>query len=238
MARFTHVTSSWVRRLLWRAILGVVAVTVIPVACLRWIPPPTSAVMLADRFDAIGHAKRQTSMRYHWTRWNAISSPMCLAVVAAEDQRFPNHWGFDFSSIANALEDRGARGRVRGASTITQQVARNLFLWRGRSYVRKGLEAYFAVLLEVLWPKRRILEVYLNIAQFGDGIYGVGAAARVFFGKRPIELETAEAAVLAAVLPNPSRLHVRSPSAYVRERAQWIELQMAQLGGPSYLRDL
>ncbi|MBI3013744.1 MAG: transglycosylase domain-containing protein, partial [Candidatus Tectomicrobia bacterium] len=112
------------------------------------------------------------------------------------------------------------------------------FLWPGRSYLRKGLEAYFTVLLELLWPKRRILEVYLNVAEFGDGIYGVAAAAQAFFGKRPADLGRAEAALLAAVLPNPRRLHARNPSAYVRERARWIEEQMIQLGGPAYLRNL
>jgi monofunctional biosynthetic peptidoglycan transglycosylase len=159
-------------------------------------------------------------------------------VVAAEDQNFPRHWGFDFESILDALQQQGRRRRLRGASTITQQVARNLFLWSGRSYVRKGLEAYFTLLLELLWPKRRILEVYLNIAEFGDGTYGVAAAAQRFFGKRPTDLQGQEAALLAAVLPNPARLHVRNPSAYVRERAGWIEEQMAHLGGPAYLRTL
>jgi monofunctional biosynthetic peptidoglycan transglycosylase len=160
---------------------------------------------------------------------------MSLAVVAAEDQKFPQHWGFDFESIVDAVEEQGVRGRLRGASTITQQVARNLFLWQGRSYLRKALEAYFTVLLELCWPKRRILEVYLNIAEFGEGRYGVGAAARAFFGKPPNELQTSEASLLAAVLPNPVRFRVRDPSAYVRHRAAWIESQMAKLGGPAYL---
>ncbi len=213
----------------------VLVITVGPVVCLRWIPPPTSAVMLEKWIEGWGRPKARHTIRYRWTRWNAISAQMCLAVVAAEDQKFPQHWGFDLDAIADAVEEQAARGRLRGASTITQQVARNLFLWQGRSYVRKGLEAYFTVLLETLWPKRRILEVYLNIAQFGDGIYGVGAAAPAFFGKRPIEIRTSEAAVLAAVLPNPTRLHARSPSVYVRERAAWIESQMTHLGGPAYL---
>jgi monofunctional biosynthetic peptidoglycan transglycosylase len=163
---------------------------------------------------------------------------MHVAVVAAEDQKFPHHWGFDFESIAEAIEDQGPRRRVRGASTITQQVARNLFLWPGRSYVRKGLEAYFTVLLELFWPKRRILEVYLNIAEFGDGTHGVYAAAKTFFGTHPSELTPTEAALLAAVLPNPKRLHANTPSPYVEERARWIEEQMEQLGGPAYLRAL
>jgi len=163
---------------------------------------------------------------------------MRVAVVAAEDQKFPHHWGFDFESIAEAIEDQGPRRRVRGASTITQQVARNLFLWPGRSYIRKGLEAYFTILLELFWPKRRILEVYLNIAEFGDGTHGVYAAAKTSFGKHPSELTPSEAALLAAVLPHPKHLHANTPSPYVEERARWIEEQMEQLGGPTYLRTL
>jgi len=219
-------------------LLTVVGLTILVVLCFRWIPPPTSAVMLAKRFTGPTRGKIQQPVRFQWTRWNAISSSMCLAVVVAEDQRFPTHWGFDFASIADAVEAQAEKRRLRGASTITQQVARNLFLWQDRSYLRKGLEAYFTVLLELLWPKRRILEVYLNIVEFGEGNFGVGAAAQAFFGKRPIELRTSEAALLAAVLPNPNRLHARNPSAYVRGRATWVELQMTQLGGTAYINDL
>lgn len=229
---------SWIRRLLLRGVVAVILLTVLPVALLRWIPPPTSAVMVQSWIGGVGQKAPQQPIHYHWTRWNAISAPMGLAVVAAEDQKFPHHWGFDFSSILDAVEEQAAKGRLRGASTITQQVARNLFLWQGRSYLRKSLEAYFTVLLEILWPKRRILEVYLNVAQFGEGTYGVGTAAHTFFGKRPIELHAAEAALLAAVLPNPARFHVRNPSADVRQRAQWIESQMTKLGGPAYLGSL
>lgn len=229
---------SRLRRFLWRALLLVLVLTALPVVCLRWIPPPTSAFMIEKRITNFFRGDPQPLIRYRWVGWESISPQMRLAVVAAEDQKFPHHWGFDFDSIADAVQHEGPRGRLRGASTITQQVARNLFLWPGRSYVRKGLEAYFTVALEWLWPKRRILEVYLNIAQFGDGIYGISAASGTFFGKRPSELERQEAALLAAVLPNPIRLHVRNPSAYVRERAGWIEEQMAQLGGPAYLQNL
>jgi len=232
-ARFSRL-----RRFLWRALLVVVAFTIMPVLCLRWVPPPTSAFMMEKRIASFFRGEPQKVIRYRWIGWESISPQMRLAVVAAEDQKFPHHWGFDFESISGAMQHKGARGRLRGASTITQQVARNLFLWPGRSLVRKGLEAYFTVLLELLWPKRRILEVYLNIAEFGDGAYGVYAATETFFGKRPSELQTQEAALLAAVLPNPSRLHVRNPSAYVRERAGWIEEQMTHLGGPAYLQIL
>ncbi len=225
------------RWFLWRPLLAVIVLTVMPVLCLRWIPPPTSAFMMEKRIASFLRGKPRPVIRYRWIGWKSISPQMRLAVVAAEDQKFPHHWGFDFESIADAVQHEGPRGRLRGASTITQQVARNLFLWPGRSYVRKGLEAYFTVLLELLWPKRRILEVYLNIAEFGDGAYGVYAATQPFFGKRPSELQAQDAALLAAVLPNPARLHVRNPSAYVRERAAWIEEQMTQLG-PAYLQSL
>ena len=228
---------SRLRRILWLALLTAVVLTIVPVVCLRWVPPPTSAYMLERRAADFWRDRPQRVIRYRWIGWESISPQMRLAVVAAEDQKFPHHWGFDFDSIADAMQHEGPRGRLRGASTITQQAARNLFLWPGRSYIRKGLEAYFTVLLELLWSKRRILEVYLNVAEFGDGAYGVRAAAQTFFGKRPSELQAQDAALLAAVLPNPARLHVRNPSTYVRERAAWIEEQMTQLG-PAYLQSL
>ncbi len=224
-------------RWLWRLALSAAMLSVLPVVVLRWMPPPTTSVMLQQHLAHFVSGEPRQPLRYRWTAWNAISSAVKLAVVAAEDQKFPHHWGFDFESITDAVEEAPARGRLRGASTISQQVARNLFLWQGRSWIRKGLEAYFTLLVEVCWPKRRILEVYLNIAEFGDGVYGVGAASQAFFGKRPIDLRTPEAALLAAVLPNPRRLHVRSPSAYVQERVAWIEEQMGQLGG-DYLKHL
>jgi monofunctional biosynthetic peptidoglycan transglycosylase len=218
-------------------LLVLIAITLLPVLAFRFVPPPTSAFMLADRL--IGRERVPASdFRYRWTDWDAIAPAMRLAAVAAEDQKFPRHWGFDFESIQDAIRHPGKRGRLRGASTISQQVARNLFLWRGRSLVRKGLEVYFTVLLEACWSKRRILEVYLNVAELGDGIYGVTAAGQAFFGKRPADLQPGEAALLAAALPSPKRFSVRTPSVYVRERATWIEAQMAQLGGPAYLRSL
>ena len=143
-------------------------------------------------------------------------------MIAAEDQNFPAHYGFDLKSINDALADRERGRRVRGASTISQQVAKNLFLWPEQSWLRKGLEAYFTVLIETLWPKQRILEVYLNIAEFGRGVFGVGAAAEVYFHKRAARLNVYDAALLAAVLPSPKRMRVNAPSSYVRSRQQWI----------------
>ncbi len=206
------------------------------VLLLRFVPPWTSAVMMERRLHAWVHGEADFHLRQHWVPWSRVAPSVPLAMVAAEDQKFPFHHGFDFASIQDAMDDADEGGRLRGASTISQQTAKNLFLWNGRSFVRKGLEAYFTVLIELSWPKRRILEVYMNIAELGDGIYGVGAASDRYFHVAPSRLSPAQAASLAAVLPSPRRFHVDRPSAYVLRRTQWIERQMRQLGGPGYLQ--
>lgn len=219
------------RHLLRRALLaalGLLAFSVLLVLLLRWLPPPTSAFMLEADIRPL---------HQRWVSWSHISPAARLAVVASEDQKFPEHHGFDFEAIDKALEHNQKHRRVRGASTISQQTAKNLFLWSGRSYFRKALEAYFTVLLETLWPKRRILEVYLNIARFGPDVYGVEEAAQRYFGKPAARLDAREAALLAAVLPNPEKMHAGTPSAYVEERAGEVEEQM-QLLGPDYLDGL
>lgn len=208
------------------------------VACLRWIPPCTSAVMVEERLERFFSAEKHSAIHYRWVDWEDISPYMGLAAVAAEDQLFPHHTGFDLESLWKALETHRKGGRLRGASTITQQVAKNLFLWTGRSYARKGLEAYFTVLLELLWSKKRILEVYLNIAEFGDGVYGIRAASEIYLRKSPAALTRRDAALFAAVLPNPTRFKVKNPSSYVRQRRHSIRQQMRLLGGVSYLGDL
>jgi len=169
---------------------------------------------------------------------NRISPNLPLAVVASEDQKFPEHWGFDVEAIEKAYALNRHSHKVRGASTISQQVAKNVFLWSGRSYFRKGLEAYFTVLIESLWPKRRILEVYLNVAEFGVGTYGAEAAAQRFFHKTAAQLTRADAAVLAAVLPNPERYSAIAPSRFVQQRREWILGQMQALGGPEMLEEI
>jgi monofunctional biosynthetic peptidoglycan transglycosylase len=199
-----------------------------PVFLLRWVDPPSTAFMLQE----------PGSVQYRWVDWERISPHIKVAVIASEDQKFPEHHGFDFDSINDALEDRERGRRVRGASTLSQQVAKNLFLWPGQSWLRKGLEAYFTVLIETLWPKKRILEVYVNIAEFGKGVFGVGAASEVFFKKPAARLSAPEAALLAAVLPNPKRMKVRSPSGYVRSRQLWILGQMQGLGGAGLLQQI
>ena len=220
------------------ASLGFVLITALPVLGLRWIDPPTSAFMIRKSIQAWVDGRKDYRVHYEWVDGDNISPWAGLAVVAAEDQKFPTHWGFDFDSIRKALEDNPNRARPRGASTITQQVAKNLFLWPGRSLVRKGLEAYLTLLIEGLWPKRRILEIYLNIAQFGPGFFGVGSASQWYFDKPPSRLSREQAALLAAVLPNPNRYRVSRPGPYVQERTWEIMEQMRMLGGPDYLRSL
>lgn len=192
--------------------------------------------MLRAKLDAALAGDRGYRSRYEWVDLEHISPEAALAVIASEDQQFPFNFGFDFRSIRQAVRASERGKRLRGASTLTQQVARNLFLWSDRSFVRKGLEAWFTVLIETLWPKERILEVYLNIAEFGRGLYGVQAASQTFFHQPAARLTRDEAALLAAVLPNPHRLHVERPSRYVLARRDWILGQMRQLGGPAYLR--
>jgi monofunctional biosynthetic peptidoglycan transglycosylase len=204
-------------------------VTVLPVLWLRFVPPTGSAYMLEQHLDDLAHG-RHLPIAVRWTPWTRISPAMRLAVVASEDQTFPTNWGFDFRAIRKALTYNADHQIVHGASTITQQTARNLFLWPSRTWLRKGAEVYFTVLLELFWPKQRILEVYLNIAQFGDHLYGVGAAAPRFFHRSPADLDEAQAALLAAVLPDPLRMHADRPSPYVLGRAADIRQQMAQLG--------
>jgi len=212
------------------ALLGFAGATAFPVLLLRWVAPPTTAFILEHRVAAARAGRTPFAEPRRWVPRERIARSAALAVVAAEDQKFPQHHGFDVESVRDAVADRASGRRVRGASTITQQTAKNLFLWPGRSWLRKGLEAWLTVLIEALWPKGRILEVYLNVAEFGDGVYGVDAAARHFFGKPPAALTPREAALLAAVLPGPRRMRPDRPSAYVRGRAAWILAQMDHLG--------
>jgi monofunctional biosynthetic peptidoglycan transglycosylase len=213
-----------------------VAASVVAVGLLRWIDPWTSAFMIESRIAAVARANGAYRTDYRWVDYDQISPNIAIAVVASEDQRFPRHGGFDYDAIADALEDSGDGGPMRGASTISQQVAKNLFLWPGRSFLRMGIEAYFTVLIEALWPKRRILEVYLNVAEFGPGVFGVGAASARYFGKAPARLDRDEAARLAAVLPAPRQLHADRPSAYVRARTERIAREITRLGGAGYLQ--
>jgi monofunctional biosynthetic peptidoglycan transglycosylase len=215
-----------------------IAASIVAAASLRWINPPATAFMAEAQVSAWLSRDANYVYRHTWIDLDRISPNLPLAVVASEDQKFPEHWGFDVPAIEKAYALNQHSHRVHGASTISQQVAKNLFLWSGRSYFRKGLEAYFTVLIEALWPKRRILEVYLNIAEFGYGTYGAEAAAQRFFHKPASRLSRGDAAVLAAVLPNPEHYSAAAPSRYVQQRREWILSQMQALGGPEMLDEI
>jgi monofunctional biosynthetic peptidoglycan transglycosylase len=225
------------RGLLWVAGLCVL-LSVGTVLLLRWVDPHYSAFMAETQISAWTHRDSSYVWRHSWVDLTHISPNLPLAVVASEDQKFPEHWGFDVAAIEKAYALNQHSHRVRGASTISQQVAKNLFLWSGRSYFRKGLEAYFTVLIEGFWPKRRILEIYLNIAEFGYGTYGAEAAAQRFFHKNAAHLSRSDAALLAAVLPNPEKFSAAAPSRYILERRDWILRQMQALGGPEMLDEI
>jgi monofunctional biosynthetic peptidoglycan transglycosylase len=220
------------------AFLGFAALSGLLALTFRWVDPPASAYMLETRIEAFVDGDRTYRTDYRWVSLERISPHAAIAVIASEDQQFPFHSGFDFNSIRESVRASETGKRLRGASTISQQVAKNLFLWNGRSYFRKALEAWMTVLIEAMWPKERILEIYLNVAQFGRGIFGVEAASRRYYHKPAERLSSGEAAVLAAVLPNPIRMHADHPSAYVQMRREQILGQMRALGGASYLQAL
>jgi len=221
------------RRLIPRLLLALLLLSLLPVALWRFANPPLTLLMIQRWIEAPTGAR----LHYRWVDLEEVSPRFLLAVVAAEDQKFPVHFGFDLDSIADAVEDAARGGRLRGASTLSQQVAKNVFLWPGRSWLRKALEAYYTVLIELAWGKRRILEMYVNVAELGPLTFGVGAASRRYLGVEPSRLDEAQAALLAAVLPNPLRRSVNAPDAAERERQAWILAQMRQLG-PGYLDGL
>lgn len=197
------------------------------VVFLRFVDPP----MWTWRIErALFPPATITEVRHQWRAIGQISPELQLAVIAAEDQKFADHTGFDLAAISAAFEYNQKGSKVRGASTLSQQAAKNLFMWSSRSFLRKGIEAWFTLLMELIWDKSRILEVYLNIVEFGPGIYGAEAAAQYYFGKSAAKLTRYEASLLAAVLPNPWRYKVSPPSSYVEQRSAWIRKQMRQLG--------
>ena len=177
-------------------------------------------------------------LRYDWQPFKNISPQLALAVIAAEDQRFAQHHGFDFQAIKQAWRDYQNGKPLRGASTISQQVAKNLYLWPQRSLLRKGLESWFTILIELFWSKRRILEVYLNIVQFGDGVFGAEAASQYFFERPASALTRQQAALMAAILPGPAIYHIDAPSPHIQRKQAWIVQQIGQLGGLNYLNKL
>lgn len=227
----------WLRWLLALPLLMLVA-SVAQVAALRFVDPAFSAFMLSRQLEAWGDGEWSFRIAYDWRDLDEISPNLPLALVASEDQNFAEHFGFDMKAIEKARKNNARGRKVRGGSTISQQTAKNLFLWSGRSYVRKGIEAWYTLLIEVLWPKHRIIEVYANVAEFGDGVYGAQAAARTYFRKDASQLAPSEAARMAAVLPSPRRYSVVKPGPYVQRRSQAIQRQMRYIGGTEYLKRL
>lgn len=240
------------RSWLWRLPLLFVAATVLQVLVLRFVDPPFTAFMAARQFEAWGSGDFGFRLAYDWRDLDEISRNVPLAMIAAEDQNFATHNGFDFKAIEKArahnerAQERARKRnapvrRIRGASTISQQTAKNLFLWRGQGitrWARKGLEVWYTVLIETLWPKSRVIEVYVNTVELGDGVYGAQAAARTYFRKDAKRLTSAEAARMAAVLPNPRRYSISRPGPYVQRRSNAIQRQMRHMGGPAFLRQI
>lgn len=210
-----------------KCIIYFLIATVFWVLIYHFINPPVTPLMVIRYFESGAEDK---SIKKKWKGYEEISENMALAVIAAEDQNFFNHNGFDIEAIGKAIDDNKKGKRVKGASTISQQVAKNAFLWPGRNWLRKGLEAYFTFWVETFWSKKRILEVYLNIAEMGNGIYGAEAAAQIYFKKPAANLTEGEAALIAAALPSPKRISLARPSAYLYKRQRWIVRQMNNLG--------
>ncbi|HEX9666805.1 MAG TPA: monofunctional biosynthetic peptidoglycan transglycosylase [Thermodesulfobacteriota bacterium] len=221
-----------ISRFILKIILLLLIITTSWVLLYRYVNPPITPLMVIRYLESDGQSRRILKT---WKDYDSISDNMALAVVASEDQKFFEHHGFDFNAIRGAAINNISDDRVKGASTITQQVAKNVFLWPERSWLRKGAEAYFTVLIETFWSKKRILEVYLNVVEMGKGIYGAERASRVYFDKPSAKLTKDEAALLAAILPSPRRMSPVSPSSYVNNRRQWIRDQMDNIGNLNIL---
>lgn len=211
--------------------------TIVAVVVFKFVPVYFTPTMASRKIEAISEGK-PSEIHHRWTPLSEIDRNCALAVIASEDQLFLDHNGFDFEAMSTALIKNQKGKRIRGASTISQQVAKNVFLWQDKSYIRKGLEAYFTVLIEFIWGKERIMEVYLNVAETGNMTFGVEEASRRYYGHSASEVSTTEAARIAACLPNPIVYSVKNPSSYVKKRTSFIKRQMSALGGKKFLSNL
>ncbi|MDF1588973.1 MAG: monofunctional biosynthetic peptidoglycan transglycosylase [Gammaproteobacteria bacterium] len=216
-------------------LLAFIVLSLVTVVPFRWLNPPVTMVMI-DRW--LASSNQQFKLKQTWLDWDTIPKQAALAVVTSEDQRFPLHQGFDIDAIFHALESSSNGKKLRGASTISQQVARNVYLWTGRSWLRKGLEAWFTLLIELTWGKQRILEVYLNIAEWGEGVFGLEAASQYHFGKTVRQLSPMQSALLASCLPSPLRYNPARPEQHIRDRAVWNLQQQRRLGGVRWLQQM
>lgn len=219
----------WIGRVILKVTLWFLGISIGLVILYRFVPVPVTPLMVIRLAEQAFDSKKDMRLYKDWVSIEKMSRHAPQAVVAAEDQKFMDHRGFDFEAMEKAWENNKKGKRIKGASTITQQTVKNVFLWPSRSYVRKGLEAYFTVLVELLWSKERILEVYLNVIEMGEGVYGIEAAAQTYFNKSASKLSQSQAALIAAVLPNPRRWSPARPTGYIRGRQAWIMRQMNNL---------
>lgn len=209
----------------WKTCVAFFVLSIVSVIVYRWVPVPITPLMLIRDVEQLKNGKGVT-MEHDWVPLKEISPKLQLAVVCSEDQNYLKHFGVDWGAIQKAMKENEKGKRVRGGSTITQQTAKNVFLWQGRSYLRKGLELWFTLLIEVFWSKERIMEVYLNSIEMGNGIYGAEAASQHWFHKSAKKLSKDEAAAIAAILPNPLRYKANPASSYIVQRKAWIKQQM------------
>ena len=229
-----HRISRFFLKVLLLTILAFVLLSLLLVLPFRWVNPPITMVM-ADRWIT---STEDFQLRKTWLSWDEMPKHAALAVVTSEDQKFPLHSGFDLKAIQQALKERERRGGLRGASTISQQVAKNMYLWTGRSWFRKGLEVWFTLLIELSWSKQRILEIYLNIAEWGPGVFGLEAASQYHFGRSAANLTPMQAALLASSLPSPLNYNPARPAQHLHKRAEWNLQQQRRLGGLQWLAPL
>lgn len=215
--------------IIWRLLLGFVILSVVSTIIFRWVPVPITPLMVIRSIEQKMDGKKM-KMEHDWVPLEEISPKLQLAVVCSEDQNYLKHFGFDWGAIEKAMKENEEGKRMRGASTITQQTAKNVFLWPGRSYIRKAFEVWFTVLIEIFWSKERIMEVYLNSIEMGDGVYGAEAAAQHWYKKKAIKLTKDDAAGIAAVLPNPRKYKANPPTNYITKRKVWIKQQMNYWG--------
>ena len=220
-----------IQKVLQWAVICFFASSILAVVAFRWLPVPVTPLMLIRCVQQVGRGE-PLRLRHHWVPLQQMSLYLPVAVMASEDQRFMQHHGFDLTEIQNAVEERRRGRRQRGASTISQQTAKNVFLWPRSSWVRKGLEVYFTCLIELCWSKERIMEVYLNSIEMGDGIYGAEAVAQWHFGCTAAQLTRPNCALIAATLPNPLKFSSRHPDSYMLRRQTWIMRQMRNIDPP------
>ena len=220
-------------KFIFKCILWLFAISIVLVILFKWVPVPITPLMVIRSLDN-SQKNKSNGWKHDWVSIDEISKNMQLAVICSEDQNFLNHHGFDFEAIKKAMDNNQKNRKIKGASTISQQTAKNVFLWPQRSWLRKGFEAYFTFLIELVWSKERIMEVYLNSIEMGNGIYGVEAAAQHWFKKPAVKLSRYEAAAIAAILPNPRVYRANPASNYIQSRKEWIIRQMGYFGALDY----